>query len=139
MGSEPSLDPEEIRHADQLAEQLLERKDRLQYFIISASAAIFLFTFDDMNAPESILRLAPRLLVVLAWSCLVGAVAAAFIIIYVRHHRSGERLRLLYEGKPLEKPSQTARQLVVAFEIAELLLLPVALILICVGFLGAWD
>jgi hypothetical protein len=72
---------------DDLTDRLIEKRERFQYFIVTASTAVLVFTFNNFNQPDGILRLGPRWLVIVGWFALLLAAAAALLQIALRHER----------------------------------------------------
>jgi hypothetical protein len=68
-----------------IEDKLVEKREKLAYFIITASAALIAFTFNNLNSPNDVLRKAPLCLLLVGWALLLLAAAVSLFIIRKRH------------------------------------------------------
>jgi hypothetical protein len=83
-------------HADDLADKLLEKREKLQYFIVTASTASVVFSF---NNASGLLRKSSVWLALAAWGALLLAAGLALFSIRERHKRYTIWVDTLYQGK----------------------------------------
>jgi len=72
---------------EELADKLAERREKLDYFYITAFAAILVFTFNNFNSPSGVLSKAPVWLVEVGWASLIVAALCPLYVISVRFQR----------------------------------------------------
>jgi hypothetical protein len=87
---------------EERAEKLAERREKLDYFYITAFTAILVFTFNDLNAKDGLLQRAPLWLVELGWGALIGAALCPLYVIGARFKRFAMNLDEI-AGKPVDK------------------------------------
>lgn len=76
---------------DELTDKLIEKSEKLNYFIVTANTALLVFTFNDFNSPSGVLHDAPEWLLSVAWGSLIVASVASLSIV-----RQGHRLYRLH-------------------------------------------
>jgi hypothetical protein len=69
---------------EELAEKLAERREKLDYFYITAFTAILVFTFNNFNLPAGVLVKAPVWLVEVGWASLIVAALCPMHVISAR-------------------------------------------------------
>jgi hypothetical protein len=84
---------------DDLADRLIEKREKFQYFIITGATAVIVFTFNNFNEPNGVLRLGPHPLTIVGWILLLLAAAAALGLFPLRHARYAGFLDLLEAGQ----------------------------------------
>jgi hypothetical protein len=72
---------------EELTDKLAERREKLDYFYITAFAAILVFTFNNFNSPSGVLVKAPVWLVEVGWGSLIAAALCPLYVISVRFQR----------------------------------------------------
>lgn len=93
-----SLTPAEI---EERAERLAERREKLDYFYISAFTAILVFTFNNFNSRSGILTKAPVWLVEVGWGSLIAAALCPLYVINIRFKRFAMNLDAIV-GKEID-------------------------------------
>jgi hypothetical protein len=94
-----SLTPVEI---EERAERLAERREKLDYFYISAFVAILVFTFNDFNSTNGALQMAPLWLVEMGWGSLIVAALCPLYVMGVRFERFAMNLDEI-AGKKIDR------------------------------------
>lgn len=87
---------------EQRAENLAERREKLDYFYISAFTAILVFTFNNFNSRSGILVKAPLWLVEVGWGSLIAAALCPLYVISVRFKAFAMNLDRI-TGKTVDK------------------------------------
>lgn len=98
---------DEGRILPEIEDRLVEKRERLNYFIITASTAVIAFTFNNLNSPEGILRQGSLLQPLTGWSLLFLASVAALYLIRRRHTEYARYLDELH--KRTTPPSENVR------------------------------
>jgi hypothetical protein len=129
---------ENHRHADDLTDRLLDKKEKLHYFLVTASAAVIVFTFNDLNAPKGRLQEA-RSLVVVGWVFLLVAMFASLLLIFLRQRQYDRFIQKLYEGvsPQLDHEIKLGLKRVIVAEVAALSLLPAGMATLAIGYFQA--
>jgi hypothetical protein len=70
---------------EELSDKLIEKREKLEYFIITASTAVIVFSFNDFNKADGVLQGGALWLTMLAWSLLLLAPGFALLAIRRRH------------------------------------------------------
>jgi TRAP-type C4-dicarboxylate transport system permease small subunit len=87
-----------------IEDKLVEKREKLAYFIITASAALTAFTFNNLNSPDDVLRKAPLWVLLVGWALLLLAAAVSLLIIRKRHTTYAE---VIEESRgQAERPSE---------------------------------
>jgi hypothetical protein len=84
---------------DDLSDRLIEKREKFQYFIITGATAVIVFTFNNFNEPNGVLRLGPHWLTIGGWLVLLISAAAALFLFPLRHSRYAGFLDLLEAGQ----------------------------------------
>ena len=87
---------------EELTDNLVERREKLDYFYITAFTAILVFTFNNFNSRSGILVKAPVWLVEVGWGALIVAALCPLYVIGVRFKRFAMNLDRKV-GKPFDK------------------------------------
>ena len=106
---ETGLPIEAKLHIEDLADKLLDKKEKFAYFLITAMTFIIVFTFNDFNASSGVLRLAPLWLVGLGWGVLITSSLLPLYVIRVRQDAYALNLRILESGRTQATPEEAAR------------------------------
>jgi hypothetical protein len=101
-----NVDPLRI---DELTDRLIEKREKLQYFIITAATAVTVFTFNDFNKPLGLLRSGPAWLPLLGWLLLTTSSGLSLYVLRKRHDISWLNLSMRYDGavSPLMRGAST--------------------------------
>jgi hypothetical protein len=70
---------------EELGDKLVEKREKLEYFITGASTAVIVFSFNDFNNADGVLQSGPLCLTMIAWFLLLMAPAFALLAIRRRH------------------------------------------------------
>jgi hypothetical protein len=92
------LTPLEI---EERTDKIADRREKLDYFYISASVAILVFTFNNFNAKNGILQQAPLWLVEAGWGALILAAICPLYVMRLRLDRFAMRMDEL-SGLPVK-------------------------------------
>src|SRR5919106_5268954 len=84
---------------DDLADRLIEKREKFQYFVITGATAVIVFTFNNFNDPNGVLRLGPHVITIVGWGLLLVSAAAALLLFPLRHARYAGFLDLLEAGQ----------------------------------------
>jgi hypothetical protein len=106
---EHPLPPEQRLHVEDLADKLLDKKERLAYFLITAMAFIVAFTFNDFNASEGVVRGAPLWLPGAGWGVLIASSLLPLDVIRMRHLLYTLNLRILESGRQRANAEEAKR------------------------------
>lgn len=87
---------------EERAENLADRREKLDYFYISAAVAILVFTFNDFNNAKGALQQAPLWLVETGWGALIIAALCPLYVIGARFARFAMNLDEI-AGKPVDR------------------------------------
>ena len=103
--------PQQARpNTDEITDKLIDKEQKLNYFLVTASTAILVFTFNDFNSPRGLLQSAPLGLVASGWALLIiSAVASLYIV------REGHKLYRMYiklRNQGLDEPTPEMRCIV---------------------------
>lgn len=79
-------DDERRKHADELAERLIERREKLNYFLATASIAVIAFSLKTALDSRRIFSGAGKVFV--AWGCLLLLISAAGSLRVIRFRHS---------------------------------------------------
>jgi hypothetical protein len=120
----------------QLADKLIEKRERLLYFIVTASTAVIAFTFNNLSSSAGILHAAPAWLPISGWALLLLAAGAALYLIRRRHKEYFRYIDELYGRRP--SPSEIEvmafRKLVARFELLMMSLFLVGVLLLVIAY-----
>jgi len=78
------LDTDRVR-IEELSDKLIEKREKLEYFLISASTAVLVFSFNDFNKNEGLLQAGPLWLTMVSWSLLLLSPGFGLLAIRRRH------------------------------------------------------
>lgn len=71
--------------AEEMADKLIDKREKLEYFIVTASTAIIVFTFNDFNNPNGLLQRGSGSMTLAGWLVLLLASALALYGLRARH------------------------------------------------------
>ena len=71
--------------AEEMADRLIEKREKLQYFLVTAATAVIVFTFNDFNDPQGILQEGSVRLTLAGWLVLLLSSALALYGLRARH------------------------------------------------------
>lgn len=95
--------------ADELAEKLIEKREKLQYFIITASVAIIAFTFSNLNPGTGLLRDGSASLAIAGWALLLLAAGCSLLLIRARHEVYRVFVDMRYERRTVPTEEERTR------------------------------
>jgi hypothetical protein len=87
---------------EELTDKLAERREKLDYFYITAFTAILVFTFNNFNSPSGVLVKAPVWVVEVGWASLIVAALCPLYVIGIRFRRFAMNMDRQV-GKPFDK------------------------------------
>ncbi len=93
--------PAHLANADELADKLFERRERLAYFLITGSTAIIAFTVTQLNQKNGPLRSASIPWLAVGWAGLLLSAGSSLMLIWRRHQAYALYLDSLY-GIPID-------------------------------------
>jgi hypothetical protein len=88
--------------ADELTDKLVERRERLAYFLITSATAIIAFTVTQLGQTDGPLRGASIPWLAAGWAGLLLSAGASLLLIWYRHESYSLYLDELY-GHPISK------------------------------------
>lgn len=106
-GVEPAP-PHESVAVDELADKLIERRERLAYFLITGGTTIIAFTVTQLNQEDGTLREAPILWLSIGWLGLLLSAGSSLMLIWKRHQSYASYVGSLYGEEPIS-PKERAR------------------------------
>jgi hypothetical protein len=95
--------------ADELADRLIERRERLAYFLVTGATAIIAFTVTQLNPSRGLLASAPILVLSTGWLVLLFSAGASLMLIWSRHEAYRLYLDMLYGRSVESKRTEKAR------------------------------
>jgi hypothetical protein len=104
------LDPGELESLDALTDRLTDRREKFQYFIVTAATAVIVFTFSNANSATGVLHAAPWWMPFFAWVFLAGSAGLALFGVWTRHDLYASYLDERYEGRKNLAELPSARQ-----------------------------
>jgi hypothetical protein len=104
------LEPEERANLDALTDRLTDKRERFQYFIVTAATAVVVFTLNDANSATGVLRESPRWMPFFAWVALAISAGLALFGVWTRHDLYSSYLEERYEGRKNLAELPSARQ-----------------------------
>jgi hypothetical protein len=121
-GDWPGLSTENRLRLEELADKLLDKKEKFAYFLITAMTFIIAFTFNDFNAKGGVLKHAPLWLTGTGWGALISSSLLPLYVIRARHHTYTLNLRILESGRTRANPDEAAefRRVAARAQLAEL-------------------
>ena len=98
----------DLRLSSELGDKLIEKREKLSYFMVTASIGVIVFTFNNLNKKDSILRIRAGTRVFMIWGsvALLLAALAALYSIYERHRQYARWLTVQDHGDPEGKISR---------------------------------
>jgi hypothetical protein len=96
--------------ADELADRLLERRERLAYFLITGGTAIIAFTVTQLNQTNGALREGPVIWLAIGWLGLLLSAGCSLMLIWKRHRSYALYIDSLYGRDLTEQERDKARQ-----------------------------
>jgi len=87
---------QETHDLDELADRLVERRERLSYYMIGAAAGVLVFVLNSLNSPTAVLTISPRGLIVLSCALLISAAATSLYLIWERQNNYWHYLDIRY-------------------------------------------
>jgi hypothetical protein len=92
-------DEQGIEFIDDLTHRLFELREKLNYFLITASTAVVVFTFNNLNSAQGTLGRASHILIAIGFGGMIGASGASLIVLYLRHSQYRRYLQIRYDGR----------------------------------------
>jgi hypothetical protein len=89
---------------DELTDKLIEKREKLLYFIITACTGIMVFTFNSLNNPDGFLHHSPRWPIMLGWGTLIISSVISLYLLHIRQDLYWLNLKIRYEKR--EEPSE---------------------------------
>jgi hypothetical protein len=108
-GHPTAKEPPDPETAEGLTEKLIEKREKLEYFMVTAATAVIVFTLNDFNKMDGVLRSANRTLLLAGWACLLAAAGFALFAIRSRHSVYSLAIDVIRAGTPLE-PDKDAKR-----------------------------
>jgi hypothetical protein len=93
-----------------LTDRLTDRRERFQYFIVTAATAVIVFSFNNANSATGVLHNAPGWMPFLAWVALAVSAGLALFGVWTRHDLYASYLDERYEGRKNLAELPSARQ-----------------------------
>jgi hypothetical protein len=106
--------------ADELADKLIERRERLAYFLITGSTAIIAFTVTQLNRSNGPLRTASIPWLTVGWLGLLLSAGSSLMLIWRRHQAYALYLDSLYGVQTEDKERTKAQDRVNRWQMAGL-------------------
>jgi hypothetical protein len=100
---------EDRLHVEDLADKLLDKREKFAYFLITAMAFIVAFTFGDFSDRNGVLHHAPVGLVAIGYVVLVLSSIFSLYVIRARHETYTQNLRILESGRVRADPVEAER------------------------------
>jgi hypothetical protein len=91
-----------VAQIEELAEKMAERREKLDYFYITAFTAVLVFTFNNFNSTSGVLVKAPVWLVEVGWASLITAALCPLYVISARLSRYAMNMDWQV-GKPFDQ------------------------------------
>jgi len=92
----------DVRLSSELGDKLIERREKFNYFIVTAAVSVVVFTFNNLNKDSTLFKGRSDLRGFLVWGCigLLGAALLALYSIYERHRQYARWLSIQDHGDP---------------------------------------
>src|SRR5947208_77768 len=116
MGDDRNGQGPHSNRADELADRLIERRERLAYFLITSSTAIIAFTVTQLGQTDGPLRGASIPWLAVGWAGLLLSAGASLLLIWYRHESYSLYLDELYGHSYSEKQLARSVRRVVLFQ-----------------------
>ncbi len=84
----------DLRLSSELGDKLIEKREKLSYFMVTASVGVIVFTFNNLNKPDSVLRVRPGTRGFMIWGS-ISLLLAALASLYGIYERHGQYARWL--------------------------------------------
>jgi hypothetical protein len=104
LDAAPVLGPNQ---AEELTDKLIDKREKLQYFIITASTAVIVFSFNDFNKAQGTLRHGPLNLIMGGWIVLLLASAFSLYALRARQWVYGRAIDEIRGTDPLKEEDKT--------------------------------
>jgi hypothetical protein len=97
-------------NTEEVTDRLIEKVEKLNYFLVTASTAVLVFTFNDFNSSTGLLQSSPVLLVAFGWAFLIMSSVASLLVV-----RDGHELYRIYiklRNQRLDQPPPETQRIV---------------------------
>lgn len=96
---------------EELGDKLIEKREKLEYFLITASTAVIVFSFNDFNRKDGLLQGGHLWLTMIAWSLLLLSPAGGLLAIRRRHTQYALSQQWLREERHQAKDEKEKRKI----------------------------
>ena len=96
---------------DELTDKLIEKREKLDYFIVTAATAVIVFTFKDFNDPKGLLHTVSLWVPAAGWVVLLMASGCALFSLKRRHTLNSISLDWRYEGRKAPKDEHELKRI----------------------------
>jgi len=101
--------PNQRAAIDALTDKLIDKTEKLNYFIVTAGTAVLVFTFRDFNSASGLLRLAPIWLVAAGWGALLVSALSSLGTVRQGHLLYRLYIRIRNQGRQTTNPGEACR------------------------------
>jgi hypothetical protein len=108
FGEPPPPDSPDRLRIDELTDKLIEKREKLEYFIITAAIAVIVFTFKDFNDQHGLLHLVDPWVPAAGWIVLLAASGCALFALRRRHSLISINQDWRYENRTSAKDEREA-------------------------------